>query len=209
MSANPDRTFQPRLESFEGRCLPSALPFFILARLRAGGLPVVSPVVTPAVVNIFNPALLAMPPGSLVPLAGRGTGSAAGSGLNVTTSINSSPASLGLSGAATSQTIPTLGGGLTLNLSNLGTRGSLFAPATTSRSALSAAPGTAGAVPTLVSSVGITGSTFSIVPNSTSFGLTSPIQPTTVFTHGTGGLTTVGLITPASIRADTGIFLPT
>src|SRR5579885_3168820 len=86
MSANSDRTFQPRLESFEARCLPSMVPFLfqlLHARLRPQVLPPTSPVVRAAAVrNIFNPALVATFPTSL---AAHGTAPAGG--LNLTTSI--------------------------------------------------------------------------------------------------------------------------
>ncbi len=208
MSANSDRTFQPRLESFEARCLPSMVPFFfqlLHARLRPQVLPPTSPVVRAAAVrNIFNPALVATFPTSL---AAHGTAPAGG--LNLTTSINSSPASLGLTGSSASpSSVQT--GGLSLNPSSVGVTGSLFgSPPMTPTGGATAVPGTAGAVPTLVSSVGAAPSTVSVVPNTTNFGLTNPIPSASFTPHGTAGLARPGLITPAFLRSDPGIFLPT
>jgi hypothetical protein len=196
MSRHAEQTFRPQLEVFEDRAVPAAPGLYPYLR--------------------YLPYMAAMPPGhphpAVLKLPSRpvffgiapSLGAGSLSGLVVTTNFSSFSAS-GLAGPAPqSATSP----GLSLNLSNLGVGGSVFGSPPAIPTTPTAAPGTAGAVPTLISPFGGQVSSFSMVPAFSTTALTGPAQTFTLTIPSTAGLNRPGMITPASLRSDPGISLP-
>jgi hypothetical protein len=214
MSTQNDRTFRPRLEAFEERNLPSMISNFFNS-LFGGGSPALPPAenlgagqslpasgraIAASQLNGFTTA------GNVTPGAPQSSG---GSSLLVTTD-NSSALATSSTVSSTSSTTSVAAVNNTLTLNPDGTvSGNFFDTSGTSTGATTATPGTAGAVPTLVSTVGGSSQSFSSVPDSTNFGLTDPISSVPTTSSVGPGLTTPGLITPATLRNDTGFNIAT
>ena len=206
MNSKSDRTFRPRLEAFEDRNLPSVLTNFF-SNLFGGG----SSAPAPAPNGNLSPGLTLASTGksaalddlshpTLTPLSSPSSSGSGGSSFLVTTSDSSSQASSAAS-SATSITAPTN----TLTLNPDGTiSGSFFGTSASQTSSASGTTGAAGAVSTIVNTAGGSAQSFSVVPDPTSFGLTDPVPSVTGTSAFDPGLTTPGLITPASLRSDTG-----
>lgn len=210
MRSKHDRTFRPCLETFEERNLPSMLSNFF-SGLFGGNSPSApapsenlgagqSLPVSGTVAALTNLNDLSRPASTPVP----SPSSSGGGGSSVIVTTNNSSSQVGSTTSSSSTTSAAVANTLTLNPDG-SVSGSFFGTTTTQTNASTAGAGPAGAVPTIVSSVGGSAQSFSTVPNPTSFGLTDPVSPVATTGSTDPGLTTPGLIAPASLRSDPGL----
>ncbi len=213
MNSKHERTFCPRLEAFEDRNLPSMLSSFF-SGLFGGGSSAAAPAsnsnlssglpLTLTGKSAAMQALDGLTHPTISPLSPPSSSGSGGSSVVVTTSNSSSQVS---SGASSATSVAATTNTLTLNPDGT-ISGSFFGTSASQTSTTSATAGTAAAVPSVVSTVGGSAQSFSLVPDSTSFGLTDPVSSVTTTSTADPGLTTPGLITPASLRSDPGLNIP-